>query len=834
MNSLSLTLKNLKKTIADCYIKVTDTTIIDRIKQKINNSINVNNQTINTKIQEGAFCNLPPKIGYFDEKTVPIYAHYNMSYSPISGRAWCVTSDADGQELIYFYGSDDGTKAVKVYVCIRNNLSDTKGFIFGNTALKPQCVNLEIVDIRGISNTYLIAKTTDNKWYRFDTNYSSNTNLWTATEITNMMTSAAGVSKVLWFPTVNRYLLLCMRNNKGYLSVYDNDLNFQWEDMVVDPSKAKYNNHPNYIINLSYYNDGNNACSGLCYVDQKNILIVHVGYRAYLYDENGVCFYANGSGGYVDHVSLNPEDLLTEHYFTSVSWNMGVDTWYNFEKSNVRGDSTFIFGLGWYKLAMSYDFINQYLYTSKIQHDLSNCEFWRVPIDKLDTTTKGANISFNNSTYWSINTPDTAPWAKQNNAPSIIYGNIYLYCLSTQYGWRSVAVVPEDTKDGDRKSVVAGSWKICDSNTDWAAGNDHYCCVREDFNKKDGASWYQLTADNTYIYVYRLDYKERIDSAGNKRDDYLYRPNDYVARFKRPANLSYWDYPKGIQFAYRSEKFGGTKKLIVLAQNNRETILNSDGSYTNKDGWSVPRFVIIEEDGSYHTIDMPQNYINYWLAKANKAYPQTRHTRASRAPFLDHDGQTFYVGCCIRWYVDAHVETAYKVKFSSDFQKIESMTDLPGQKNGEWYEGHESLGWCKQYGYTRTYSDRINAAIRYSQDSMDEAICGGGNSKTLYFGTEGSVGLIAYMQSTPIYLGGYFSVMPAQEIYLKPNSDNYIYLSRDKADYTKVNVEIYDHLLGVEDQSLNINFARILVSKITTDNKGSISQKYYNINYYGA
>ena len=84
MNSLSLTLKNLKKTIADCYIKVTDTTIIDRIKQKINNSINVNNQTINKKIQEGAFCNLPPKIGYVDEKTLPISAHYNMSYSPIT------------------------------------------------------------------------------------------------------------------------------------------------------------------------------------------------------------------------------------------------------------------------------------------------------------------------------------------------------------------------------------------------------------------------------------------------------------------------------------------------------------------------------------------------------------------------------------------------------------------------------------------------------------------------------------------------------------------------------------------------------------------------------
>ena len=780
--------------------------------------------------KEQSFTNLPPKIGYFNEKTVPLYAHYNMSYSAISGMAWSITADSDGQEVIYFFGSDNGTKATKVYKCTRTDISNTSGFVYGNQPLKPKCVDIELNRIFGIENTYMIARATDSKWYRFDTNYSSNTDTWTATEVTSMINATSGCTKALWFADVKRYLLLSIRSNKVYLTVYNDKLEFQWEDEILDSAKAKYENHPDYTISLNYYGDGG-GCSGLCYIPPKNILVVNVGYKAYFKDEHGVYFYTNGNGGYVDHITFTPQNLLTEHYFTSATWNMGAETWYNLDNSNIRGNNTYTFGLEWCTMTMSYDAVNQYFYTTKVQRDLSECVFWRVPVDKLDTSVKGANISFNNATSWTINTPDTSPWAKQNNAASVIYGNLYLWCRSNRYGWRSVAVTPEDTDDKTRKSVVAGSWKLCDSNIDWAAGNDHYCCVREDFNKTDGCSWYQMTYDDTYLYIYRLAYKDRTDSAGNKRSDYLYRPDGYIARFKRPTNLSYWDYPKGISFIYRSKQFGGENRLIIWAQSNREAVLNDDGTYSQKDDWCVPRFIIIKEDGSYNMIEMPQDIIDWWLATANSAYPQVRGAHANRAPFLDHDGQTFYIGCHAYWYADSYTERGYKVVFSDDFKSLVSMVEIPGQ-NGEWC-GRESVGWCKKYGYTRTVSDRICSYVQYSKNSADEAIWGNGECKKFYLDTEGSVGLIAYLQSIPIYLGGYYSIVDSAEIYLKPNKDNYIYLVRDPDDYTKVNTEVYTSPLSASDAENDLDFSRILVAKITTNDKQATSQVDYLIDHYG-
>jgi hypothetical protein len=93
-------------------------------------------------------------------------------------------------------------------------------------------------------------------------------------------------------------------------------------------------------------------------------------------------------------------------------------------------------------------------------------------------------------------------------------------------------------------------------------------------------------------------------------------------------------------------------------------------------------------------------------------------------------------------------------------------------------------------------------------------------------GLSGSTGLIAYLQETPIFLGGYYSIIPAQEIYLKANSDNYIYLVRDRYDRSKVNVEVRRKIMGVEGANA---FNRVLAAKITTDAANPVSQKNYSI-----
>ena len=93
---------------------------------------------------------------------------------------------------------------------------------------------------------------------------------------------------------------------------------------------------------------------------------------------------------------------------------------------------------------------------------------------------------------------------------------------------------------------------------------------------------------------------------------------------------------------------------------------------------------------------------------------------------------------------------------------------------------------------------------------------------------ESSQGLVAYIPSIPIFLGGYFSIIENPiPITLKPNSDNYIYIERDSNDRTSI--------IASSSTTRTINegdkvFNKILCAKVTTDSANMISVEYYRIN----
>lgn len=95
-----------------------------------------------------------------------------------------------------------------------------------------------------------------------------------------------------------------------------------------------------------------------------------------------------------------------------------------------------------------------------------------------------------------------------------------------------------------------------------------------------------------------------------------------------------------------------------------------------------------------------------------------------------------------------------------------------------------------------------------------------------------STGKLAYLQPLTIFLGGYCTTIETgRTIYLN-NGDNYIYLYR-KTDSYDVDIEIYDHMIGVEGGT---SFNRILCSKITCSNDVIVpgGQKDYEINFYAS
>lgn len=83
------------------------------------------------------------------------------------------------------------------------------------------------------------------------------------------------------------------------------------------------------------------------------------------------------------------------------------------------------------------------------------------------------------------------------------------------------------------------------------------------------------------------------------------------------------------------------------------------------------------------------------------------------------------------------------------------------------------------------------------------------------------------LQETPVFLGGYFSVVPAKDISLKPNSTNYIYFHRNSDDYKVVDVEVTQSPRNDVD-----GFNRIYLAKVVTNANGPVSQEYNQIDNY--
>lgn len=92
----------------------------------------------------------------------------------------------------------------------------------------------------------------------------------------------------------------------------------------------------------------------------------------------------------------------------------------------------------------------------------------------------------------------------------------------------------------------------------------------------------------------------------------------------------------------------------------------------------------------------------------------------------------------------------------------------------------------------------------------------------LFITTESATGLVAYTSSYPIFLGGYYSTVPAQAVTLTANSNNYIYAARDPIDRNIINI-------SVSTTQLASSNTRALLANVVTDAENVVSQTSYNV-----
>ena len=88
-------------------------------------------------------------------------------------------------------------------------------------------------------------------------------------------------------------------------------------------------------------------------------------------------------------------------------------------------------------------------------------------------------------------------------------------------------------------------------------------------------------------------------------------------------------------------------------------------------------------------------------------------------------------------------------------------------------------------------------------------------------------GLSVTVKSFPIYLGGYYSVAPDYSFNVPVNSENYVYVSRDTTDVTKVNFSVSTKQFIDPNQTV---FSRILIAKVVSGSNSINSIDTYKIN----
>ena len=203
----------------------------------------------------------------------------------------------------------------------------------------------------------------------------------------------------------------------------------------------------------------------------------------------------------------------------------------------------------------------------------------------------------------------------------------------------------------------------------------------------------------------------------------------------------------------------------------------------------------------------------------------------------------------------------YYIKFNSDLTDIELCKNAIS--SGIFLYGTEAGGketgvlYCEQFG-ALVFSNEgwgsepltiisqkpilpASEEADQSIDTLDNMLCNittksdidltltSLNAKHIYqIYVQSSQGLVAYIPSIPIFLGGYFSIIENPiPVTLKPNSDNYIYIERDSNDRTSI--------IASSSTTRTINegdkvFNKILCAKCTTNDSSIISVEYYRIN----
>lgn len=216
---------------------------------------------------------------------------------------------------------------------------------------------------------------------------------------------------------------------------------------------------------------------------------------------------------------------------------------------------------------------------------------------------------------------------------------------------------------------------------------------------------------------------------------------------------------------------------------------------------------------------------------------------SAKSALLTQNGRMF-VHTTVRFVGDTTTAISVVNVNTGAVEEIDSNRWLPVNANTNapayaWansvQENATTLSFSTLFGYTAFKSPLDLTSMRLISSKRplssnvlteDEWYTGSKVRNETVVSTASSIGLIAYITEYPVFLGGYFTVIPNTQVSLKPNTVNYIYASKTATDRSTV-------VIFTNTERLTDSFSQICIAKITTGSDRILNSYLYSVDGLG-
>lgn len=739
-------------------------------------------------IDENDFVNVGNKVGYFDERKIPLYASYNMSYIPIYGREFHGISDSLGREVLYFCASDSVAPS-KLYRATRVGNGP---FLYENSPLVPAYMrpnpsqgitadNSYPIKVCGLGCRYIVYACKykgANKIHLVYTQFSSDPAKWSSfIDVTSIVNGSE-----LGIFCNEEYMTMATVSNsvQPILRLYDRNFNLlKTEALINIAGVADFSPYYSHT-DLTLAHQG-----GAAYIKDQEMLAVYLDLQTYLKTSEMAPSYHNARTG-----------LLL--YKVPVIWfrdgqaqivNQIAPTEYKVDTSGIG-----IKGGRYGTHVLVYDEYQQVLRNYWQPRDSTDVYFYRIPREQISYT---ALIEYANSDFTAnVKPPDACAWSKVQYMPKLFQGHLYLDCISSSYGRRATYSNYEKLAPSSRTlRMIPGTWYLENFNIS--------CFAIQCFKNANGYVEWDRVCIGAGICPVSIAVNGQRSLGAPSGVTIPGLPSAYVPA----ASEGSCAYNKRLRKAYfivsyRTAPAGELQGASFLLEYD----FSSSAWKEHKNITAAWKNLNQQSYNSYITYASMSTYSNFFIDADNTL-------------FIDIHAA----------YASGHGDRIVKIVPQADGSV--SMSDARGV-GAPWY-GYPQIGYDPVFGYFMSNADWRNAYIYASKDyggtgsekSRDQVLVSG-DQYAFNIGLNSSTGLVAYCQQVPLLLGGFYSIVPPQEVVLKPNTDNYVYFERDQKDKSRVNVKLFTSKQTLSEQQ---KFYTILATKITTDEGNPIAQESFDI-----